>query len=58
MRDARQCQVGQVHYTAWCNEDGHVLEDGVLFRMASDKYRLTAAEPNLDWFTEGHMVST
>ncbi|MCO5203541.1 MAG: aminomethyltransferase family protein [Anaerolineae bacterium] len=52
VRDARQCQVGQVHYTAWCNEDGHVLEDGVLFRMASDKYRLTAAEPNLDWFTE------
>jgi aminomethyltransferase len=52
VRDARKCKVGQVHYTAWCNEDGHVLEDGVLFRMASDKYRLTAAEPNLDWLTE------
>lgn len=49
LRDIRTCRVGRAHYTAWCNEDGHVLEDGVVFRLAPDVYHLTAAEPNLNW---------
>jgi aminomethyltransferase len=46
-RDVRTCAVGQAQYTCWCDDDGHVVEDGVLFRTAEDAYLLTAAEPNL-----------
>src|ERR1044072_5158075 len=25
---------GRVHYTAWCDDAGHVLDDGTLFRLS------------------------
>jgi aminomethyltransferase len=33
----------------WCDDNGHVLEDGVLFRHADDDWLLTAAAPNLGY---------
>jgi aminomethyltransferase len=49
-RDATKLQVGQVYYTAWCDEHGKVLDDGTVTRLDEDTYRWTAAEPNLRWF--------
>lgn len=49
-RDVRTCRDGQAQYTVWCDDSGHVVEDGVVFRHSSDHYLLTAAEPNLAWF--------
>ncbi len=49
-RDVRTCRDGQAQYTLWCDDQGHVVEDGVVFRHSSDHYLLTAAEPNLAWF--------
>ncbi|MCI0425046.1 MAG: aminomethyltransferase family protein [Actinobacteria bacterium] len=46
IRDIRKCRPGQAHYTAWCNHDGWVMEDGVIFRHTEDEFLLTAAEPN------------
>ncbi|MCI0544580.1 MAG: aminomethyl transferase family protein, partial [Actinobacteria bacterium] len=46
IRDIRKCRPGQAHYTAWCNDDGWVMEDGVIFRHTEDEFLLTAAEPN------------
>jgi len=54
-RDVRTCVDGQAQYTVWCDDDGYVIEDGVVFRHAHDDYWLTAAEPNLTWF-EQHAV--
>jgi glycine cleavage system T protein (aminomethyltransferase) len=51
-RDVRACKVGRAQYTLWCDDDGHILEDGVLFRHAGDEFMLTAAEPNLSYFEE------
>jgi aminomethyltransferase len=48
-RDATRLQVGQVYYTSWCDEDGKVLDDGTVTRLAEDRFRWTAAEPNLRW---------
>ena len=49
-RDIRTCQVGHGQYTAWLDDRGFVVEDGVIFRMAVDAYLLTCAEPNLAYF--------
>jgi aminomethyltransferase len=48
-RDATKLQPGQVIYTPWCDEHGHVLDDGTVSRLAEDRFRWTAAEPNLRW---------
>ncbi len=49
-RDIRTCQPGHAQYTAWCDDRGFVVEDGVILRHAKDEYLLTAAEPNLAYF--------
>ncbi len=50
-RDIRTCAVGRGQYTAWLDDRGHVVEDGVIFRTATDDYLLTCAEPNQAYFT-------
>ncbi|MEX1105979.1 MAG: aminomethyltransferase family protein, partial [Ilumatobacteraceae bacterium] len=49
-RDVRTCVDGQAQYTIWCDDDGHVVEDGVVFRHSAEHFWLTSAEPNLNWF--------
>ena len=49
-RDIRTCAVGHGQYTAWLDDRGFVIEDGVIFRTADDDYLLTCAEPNLAYF--------
>jgi len=46
VRDIRKCRPGQAHYTAWCDDQGWVVEDGVILRLSDDEFLLTAAEPN------------
>jgi aminomethyltransferase len=48
-RDATKIKVGQVVYTSWCDEDGKVVDDGTVTRLEDDRFRWTAAEPNLRW---------
>lgn len=43
------CKVGQVMYTPWCDEYGKVIDDGTIQRLTENKFRITSAEPNLDW---------
>ncbi len=37
-------------YTAWCDEDGKILQDGCFQRLEENVFRATAAEPALSWF--------
>ena len=37
-RDAGKLDVGHVWYTPWCNHDGWVVSDGLVFRFAEDRY--------------------
>jgi aminomethyltransferase len=51
-RDASTLAVGQVYYTPWCDDDGKVIDDGTVARLADDRVRWTAADPNLRWLDE------
>jgi aminomethyltransferase len=51
-RDIRTCAPGHAQYTAWCDDRGFVVEDGVILRPATDEFLLTAAEPNLAYFED------
>ena len=52
VRDVRTCRPGQAQYTAWCDDHGHVMHDGVVFRHSADEFFLTAARPTMSWFQE------
>ena len=49
-RDLNKVAKGQVIYCCWCDEQGKVIDDGTITRLEEDRYRWTAAEPNLRWF--------
>ena len=51
-RDINKVTVGQVIYCCWCDEQGHVIDDGTISRLEEHKYRWTAADPSLRWFTQ------
>ena len=36
-------------YTPWCDENGKVIDDGTVQRLSDHKFRITSAEPNLEW---------
>ena len=44
--------VGRVFYTPWCDEEGYVIDDGTVARLAETRFRLTSAEPTLRWLTQ------
>jgi aminomethyltransferase len=50
VRDIRACPPGHAQYTAWCDDRGFVIEDGVVLRHGPNDFLLTAAEPNLAYF--------
>ena len=57
-RDINKVAVGQVIYCCWCDEDGKVVDDGTLTRLEENKYRWTAADPSLRWFTQNGLNMT
>ncbi|MGA9564537.1 MAG: aminomethyltransferase family protein [Candidatus Korobacteraceae bacterium] len=51
-RDINKVAVNQVIYCCWCDEDGKVIDDGTITRLEENRYRWTAADPNLRWFRQ------
>jgi aminomethyltransferase len=51
-RNVAKCRVGQVLYGPWCDEEGKVIDDGTIARLEEDRFRITAADPNLRWFSD------
>ena len=49
-RDILQVALDQVIYTPWCDEEGKVIDDGTVTRLAQDRFRVTAADPSYRWF--------
>jgi aminomethyltransferase len=43
-RDARRLAVGQVVYTAICNETGGMLDDATVFRLGDDNFRFIGGD--------------
>jgi aminomethyltransferase len=48
-RDVSKLAPGRVAYTVWCNDAGHLIDDGTVFCMGPNDYRLCTAEWQLDW---------
>ena len=42
-RDLTKVKPMQVFYTAWCDDDGMLVEEGTLFRLAENDFILNAA---------------
>jgi len=51
-RDLRKLRVGRVSYVVWCNDRGHIIDDGTVFRLAETEFRLCTAERQLDWLLD------
>lgn len=52
VRNVARLGVGGVQYTAWCDDDGSVLDDGTLFRLGPQAYRLCCQERHLPWLLD------
>jgi aminomethyltransferase len=44
-RDARRLAVGQVVYTAVCNDTGGMIDDATVFRLGQDNFRFVGGDP-------------
>ena len=52
VRNVGKLKPGRVHYTCWCGDDGHVLDDGTLFRLSETRFRLCCQERHLPWLLD------
>ena len=51
-RDVRKLKAGRVSYVVWCNDRGHLIDDGTIFRLGQAEFRICTAERNLDWLLD------
>jgi aminomethyltransferase len=51
-RDIAKLKPDRVAYCVWCNDAGHLIDDGTVFRFGSDDYRICTAERQLDWLLD------
>ncbi|MEX0706715.1 MAG: aminomethyltransferase family protein [Woeseia sp.] len=49
VRDLSKLRPGRVTYVAWCNDEGKVLDDGTIFQLDENTYRLCVQHHQLDW---------
>ena len=51
--DMSALEVGQVRYGAICDENGHMLMDGTIFKLADDHcFSITSYDSDLDWYRQ------
>jgi len=48
-RDIRKLKLNRVTYVVWCNDEGRMVDDGTIFRLAHDEYMLTCGSPCGAW---------
>lgn len=48
-RDVAKLKPGRVGYTVWCDDAGQVIDDGTVFHLRENVYRLCSQERQLDW---------
>ena len=54
-RDVRKLAPGSVAYVLWCDDHGKVIDDGTLFRLGTDEFRLCAQERHLLWLEDSSL---
>ena len=48
-RDVTKIPLNRVAYVLWCTDEGRMIDDGTIFRLASDKFMLTCGSPCNAW---------
>ena len=48
-RDISNMNIDRVTYVVWCTDDGRVIDDGTVFRLAEDKYMLASGSSCNAW---------
>ena len=59
-RDVSKIRVNRVGYAVWCNDAGEVMDDGTIFRLGKDDFRLCSyqrADEWLEWCKLGFDVT-
>jgi aminomethyltransferase len=51
-RDLSKLKPDRVAYCVWCNDAGHLIDDGTVFRLGDAEYRLCTADRQLDWLLD------
>jgi aminomethyltransferase len=51
-RDMSKTEVGQIIYSPWCDEHGKIIDDGTIWQLDEQHFRVTAADPNLRWLQD------
>ncbi|NDV00223.1 aminomethyltransferase family protein [Pseudoroseicyclus tamaricis] len=52
LRNVAKLKPGRVQYTGWCDDDGKLLDDGTLFRLGPEEFRLCCQERHLPWLLD------
>ncbi len=48
-REVSKIKPNRVGYCMWCTDEGQAIDDGTIFHLAEDDYRLCSQERHLDW---------
>ena len=51
-RSIAKLRPGRVAYALWCDDAGRLIDDGTVFRLAEQEYRLCTGERQLDWLLD------
>jgi aminomethyltransferase len=51
-RSIAKLRPGRVAYALWCDDGGRLIDDGTVFRIAQQEYRLCTGERQLDWLLD------
>jgi aminomethyltransferase len=51
-RDVAKLKPNRVAYCVWCNDAGHLIDDGTLFRLGDSEYRICTAQRQIDWLLD------
>jgi aminomethyltransferase len=51
-RNIKKMLPDRVTYTVWCNDNGHIIEDGTVFRFSATEFRLCCAERQCEWLAD------
>jgi aminomethyltransferase len=49
-RDIGKVKPGKVAYVVWCDDSGMLIDDGTVFCIGPNEYRICTAERQMDWF--------
>jgi aminomethyltransferase len=51
-RDVTKIGIDKVAYCVWCTDEGRMIDDGTIFKLANDRFMLTCGSPCTAWLAK------